>query len=359
MEEEGQEGEKTEEPSMHRIEEFRKRGDVAQSRELTNAIVLGSCFFIIALSIGFAFEKFKDYILFFMDVTTEYAFSEEGKSEILQRTLDVILYTAGPILIVSLLTGVITTVSQIGFLFSSEVLNLKWERINPISGFKRIFSIRSLVEALKGLFKFIFIISICYWMLSDKLFNLHGLMHLSASSSFAYGNDIILKLAYAIIAGLLIIAIFDFTYQRISYMNRLRQTKEGAKREAKEKDGNPEIKQRIKTIQREMAQKRMMAEVPGADVIVTNPTHLSVALKYDSEKMISPEVVAKGADEVALKIREIAKENKVPIVENVPLARALYKTVKVDEAVPRTLYKAVAEVLAFVYRLKRKRKGLS
>ena len=128
-----------------------------------------------------------------MDVTTEYAFSDQGKSEILQRTLDVILYTAGPILIVSLLTGVITTVSQIGFLFSSEVLNLKWERINPISGFKRIFSIRSLVEALKGLFKFIFIISICYWIFSDKLFNLHGLMHLSASSSFAYGNDIILK----------------------------------------------------------------------------------------------------------------------------------------------------------------------
>ena len=138
-----------------------------------------------------------------------------------------------------------------------------------------------------------------------------------------------------------------------------RPTKEGAKREAKEKDGNPEIKQRIKNIQREMAQKRMMAEVPNADVIVTNPTHLSVALKYDSEKMISPEVVAKGADEVALRIREVAKENKVPIVENVPLARALYKTVKVDEAVPRTLYKAVAEVLAFVYRLKRKKKGLS
>ena len=164
-----------------------------------------------------------------------------------------------------------------------------------------------------------------------------------------------MNLGFGIMGSLLILSIFDFGYQKYSYLQRLKQTKEQLKRETKEKEGNPEIKQRIKTIQREAAQKRMMAAIPEADVIVTNPTHLSIALKYDGETMVSPTVIGKGADHLALKIREIAKEHKVPIVENIPLARTLYKTVKVEEPVPRSLYKAVAEVLAFVYKMKRRK----
>ncbi len=164
---------------------------------------------------------------------------------------------------------------------------------------------------------------------------------------------------FAILAGLAIIAAADFAYQKFSYKKKLMMTKEQAKKESKEQDGNPEIKQRIRSIQREMSQKRMMADVPKADVIITNPTHISIALKYDKATMVAPEVIAKGADAVAMKIREIAKESDIPIVENVPLARAMYKTVKIGDGVPRNLYKAVAEVLAFVYKLKRKRKAVA
>ena len=170
---------------------------------------------------------------------------------------------------------------------------------------------------------------------------------------------IIVKLVFSVMIGLGVIALGDFAYQKFSYQKKLMMTKEELKKESKEQDGNPEVKQKIKAIQREMSQKRMMEDVATADVIVTNPTHISVALKYDQLNMISPEVVGKGGDHLAMKIREIAKENDIPIVENVPLARALYKTVKTGAPVPRNLYKAVAEVLAFVYKLKRKRKAVS
>ena len=170
---------------------------------------------------------------------------------------------------------------------------------------------------------------------------------------------ILIKLAFYILIGMIIVAILDFAYQKTSYKKKLMLTKDAAKRESKEQEGDPEIKQRIRTIQREMAQKRMMNDVPTADVIVTNPTHYSVAIKYDKENMVSPRVIAKGKDHVALRIREIAKENNVPLVENVPLARNLYSSVKVGEEIPRVLYKAVAEILAFVYKLKRKEKALT
>jgi flagellar biosynthetic protein FlhB len=166
------------------------------------------------------------------------------------------------------------------------------------------------------------------------------------------------KLGFSILLGLGIIALADFAWEKWSYRKKMMMTKQEAKEEAKEKDGNPEIRNRIRQIQRQMAQKRMMNDVKKADVIVTNPTHISVALKYDGESMVAPSVMAKGADHLALRIREIAKENDIPIVENIMLARTLYKTVKVGHGVPRTLYKAVAEILAFVYKLRRKQKAL-
>ena len=168
-----------------------------------------------------------------------------------------------------------------------------------------------------------------------------------------------MKLTFAMLMALGVVAMLDFAYQKITYQKKLRQTKQQIKQESKEQDGNPEIKQRIRQMQREMSRKRMIKEVKTADVIITNPTHISIVLKYDQENMVSPMIIGKGQDHMALKIREIAKMHNIPIVENVLLARTLYKTVKVGAPVPRNLYKAVAEVLAFVYKLKKKKKALA
>ena len=354
-ENDGQAGEKTEEPSSYRLEEFRKRGEVASSKELTSSIVLGGCFFVLSLSILYLFEIFSEFLIYIINLDFSLIFQNEMIKDILKKSVMLGAKAFAPIGISSVLIGVITTVSQIGILYAPDVLTLKLERVNPISGIKRLFTMRSIVEATKGFFKFLFIVAIAYGVLKDEFKTFSGFIHLDALNSFFYAKDIVIKLALYIVGGLFVVSLFDLGYQKYSYHQKLKLTKEEAKKEAKEKDGNPEIKQRIKTIQREMANKRMMADIPKADVIVTNPTHISIALKYNAEKMISPEVIGKGADHLALKIREIAKENNIPLVENVPLARTLYKTVKVNEPVPRSLYKAVAEVLAFVYRMKRKR----
>ncbi len=356
MADESSDQEKTEEPTAHRIDESRKKGEVASSKELTSVLVLAASILTLALSIVYIYEEMTAFLDWILTLKAEQAFTEKGFKTLVYRSSTVMLKCAAPIFIVTASVGVISNLAQVGFLFSPEVLNWKPERINPIAGFKRLFSLRSLFEAVKGIFKFAIIMCIVYFFVSDELNSYQGFFHSDLVSSFFHGKDILIKLAIYIVIGLVVVALGDFAYQKFSYRKKLMMTKEEVKKESKEQDGNPEIKQRIRAIQREMSQKRMMADVPTADVIVTNPTHISVALKYDTLTMVSPQVVAKGKDNVALKIREMAQEHNIPLVENVPLARAMYKTVKIGEPVPRNLYKAVAEVLAFVYRLRRKRK---
>lgn len=350
--------EKTEDPSQHRIDEYRKRGEVASSKELTSVLVLGACILTLGLSLVFIYEVFSEYIEWLYTLDIHSAFTEKSLKTVMSKTVVVALKSCAPIFLVSLCVGIGVNVAQIGFLYSPEILEWKPERINPIEGIKKLFSMKSVVEAIKGVFKFVFVLSIVYYSVKDDLDTFGGFLHMDFFNSFIYGKDLLVKLGFSILLGLLVIAIADFAYQKFSYKKKLMMTKEEAKKESKEQDGNPEVKQRIRSIQREMAQKRMIADIPTADVIITNPTHISIILKYDDQTMVSPTVLGKGADHLALKIREIAKEHNIPIVENVPLARALYKTVKSGEPVPRTLYKAVAEVLAFVYKLRRKNKAL-
>jgi flagellar biosynthetic protein FlhB len=311
------------------------------------------------MSLVFIYEEMTKFIewLYMLDISS--AFTEKSLKTITTRTAIVGLKCAAPVCLVALCVGVASQISQIGFLYSPDILELDLNRINPLNGFKKLFSMRSLFETIKGIFKFAVILSIVYMYLKDDILRYNGFMHLETFQAFMYGKTLLFKLAFAILMGLAVIAGFDFAYQKITYKNRLRQTKDDLKREHKEQEGNPEIKQRIRQIQREMSRKRMMKDIKSADVIVTNPTHISIVIKYDAENMVSPSVIGKGADHLAMKIREIAKENNIPIVENVMLARTLYKTVKVGQPVPRTLYKAVAEVLAFVYKLKKKKKVLS
>ncbi len=351
--------EKTEDPTEHRIEEYRKRGEVASSKDLTSVLILAACVMTLSLSTIYVFETIKEYVewLYALDIRAAFSSPIVGKT-IMTKTVMTALTSIAPIFLVSVSMGVISSILQFGFLFAPEVLQLKFDRIDPIQGFKRLFSFRSIVEAIKGIFKFTIIISIVYFYIKDDLLSYSGFLHMDYFQGFLHAKGMIVKIVMAMITGLLVVAAGDFAYQKFSYTQKLKMTKQQAKEEHKSQEGNPEVRAKIKAIQREMSQRRMMASIPTADAIVTNPTHFAVAIKYDPETMISPEIVAKGADHLAMRIREIAKQHNVPLVENVQLARNLYNTVKVGQGVPRPLYKAVAEVLAFVYRLKKKQKAL-
>jgi flagellar biosynthetic protein FlhB len=352
-------GEKTEEASQHRIDEARKKGDVAYSKELNSVIVLAGALSTLLLSSLFIFELFSDYISWLYGLEAQTAFTETSLTLIFKTTMILGAKALAPIVIASVCLSILTQVSQIGFLYSPDVLQLKFDRVNPLNGFKRLFSKKSVAEAVKGVFKFAVVLSITYSILSQNITSLTGFLHTEVQDSFGYGKVLIFKLSMSILLGLLIVAIMDFAWEKYSYAQKMKMTKQQTKEEHKEKDGNPEVKQKIRSLQRQMASKRMMADIPRADVIITNPTHISIAIKYDAKTMVAPEIIGKGSDYTAIKIRELAKEHNIPIVENVPLARALYKTVKVGEGVPRALYKAVAEILAFVYKLKKKRKALA
>ncbi|MBP9679869.1 MAG: flagellar biosynthesis protein FlhB [Bacteriovorax sp.] len=359
MAEEQDDGEKTEEPSQHRIEEFRKKGDVASSRELTSVLVLAACLLALSLSLVYIYEELTKYVewLYTLDAST--AFTEKSLHTITTRTFAVAIKCGAPVMFTALCVGVLVQIAQIGFLYSPDILELNFDRVNPINGIKKLFSMQSLFETVKGIIKFAVILAVVYAYLKDDIARYNGFMHLEIYQSFLYGKELLMKISFAILMALGVVAMMDFAYQKFTYQKKIRQTKQQLKQESKEQDGNPEIKQRIRQIQREMSRKRMIKDVQTADVIVTNPTHISIVLKYDAQNMVSPMVIGKGQDHMALKIRELAKLHNIPIVENVLLARTLYKTVKVGAPVPRNLYKAVAEVLSFVYKLKKKKKALA
>jgi flagellar biosynthetic protein FlhB len=357
-EENDNDDEKTEEPSQYRIEESRKKGDVAVSKELSSVLLLSGSLLTLIICGVFVFEQFSEYIdwLYRLDFKNIYTAKKFG--DVINQTAWTLIKCVGPFFAASACLGVLSSFMQIGFLYSPEILEVKFERLNPIQGFERLLSKKALVEAIKGVFKFAVVIIITYNVMKDNIGSFLGFLHADAAQSLGFGKYLMVKLGFSILLGLGLVALADFAWEKWSYRKKMMMTKQEAKEEAKERDGNPEVKNRIRQIQRQMAQKRMMNDVKKADVIVTNPTHISVALKYDGESMVAPSVMAKGADHLALRIREIAKENDIPIVENIMLARTLYKTVKVGHGVPRTLYKAVAEILAFVYKLKRKQKAL-
>jgi flagellar biosynthetic protein FlhB len=307
---------------------------------------------------AYVYEEFSEYLSWLLRLDFQRVYEKKEFVEVIEKTAWLSLKCVAPVFGASLCLGFLSQFAQIGFLYSPDVLTAKLERINPINGFQRLFSKKSLIEALKGIFKFTVVLAITYMVMKDNLDLFTGFMHAEVGAGLVFGKTLIIKLGYSVLLGLAVVALGDFAWEKWSYRQKMMMTKQEAKDEHKEKDGNPEIKQKIRAIQRQMATKRMMDGVKKADVIVTNPTHISVALKYDGQNMVAPEVMAKGADHLALRIREIAKEHDIPIVENVLLARTLYKTVKVGHGVPRNLYRAVAEVLAFVYKLKRKKKAL-
>jgi flagellar biosynthesis protein FlhB len=353
MADESDDDEKTEEPTSYRIDEFRKKGDVAQSVEINHLLVLATTITVMIFSFGFMAEELMNYIEWLFQLSLKDIFTSDGGRRVTYQSFKVFLVVCSPIVIVAFLVALSSHLMQIGFLFSPDVLEFNLDRINPINGFKRIFSMKAIIELLKAVLKLSFISLVLYYFLKDNYQFFLGQLHVDLFSGLKSFESFGVKAIFKIFGVLLFVAGIDFTYQKLSYRKRLMMTKQELKKENKEQEGGPEVKQRMRALQRQMAQKRIVNDVKNADALVVNPTHISIAIKYDSEKMLAPIVSAKGADHLALKMREVALEHKIPIVENIALARSLYATVKSGHPVPRGLYKAVAEVLAFVYRRKK------
>jgi flagellar biosynthetic protein FlhB len=266
-----------------------------------------------------------------------------------------LFFIIGPILIIIMVAGVLANVVQTGGLhFSLHPLKPKWSKLNPLKGFGRIFSKTSLVELFKSLFKISIVSVIAYQTINSHWDEIPVLMGYGVGQVLFFMGEVMVEIMIKVLLVMIFLAALDFSFQKYTYLENLRMTKQEVKDERKDLEGNPQIKQRIRSVQMEMMRRRMMAAVPEADVVVTNPTHFSIAIKYDTKIDAAPVVVAKGQNEIALRIREIAKESNVPLVEDKPLARTLYKTVDVGQLIPASLYKAVAEILAYVFKLKGK-----
>lgn len=343
-------GDKTEEPTSKRRSDAKKKGQVGRSTELSTAFVLLIGFFTIkmlAQSIYNELYAYMTYIFGHLDQTLDV----ENIVNLFLEASIVFGKTALPIMLAIMLIGLGINFFQVGLNFNTEKLEPKLSNLNPINGVGRMFSKRSLVELVKSLLKIIVIGAFLYMVLKDQILAMPQFIYYDLDTSLGQMINIVLKMAFQICGVIMVIGVLDYGYQKWQTTQDLKMTKQEVKDEFKQTEGDPQIKGKIRQKQRQMAMARMMKEVPKADVIVTNPTHFAVALEYH-KGMTAPKVLAKGQDLVAQKIKAIGRENHVPLVENVPLARALYRTTEIGDFIPQELYQSVAEVLAYVYRLK-------
>ena len=345
---------KTEEPTQRRKDEARKKGQVAKSAELSSILVLLTLFLILNMMGGWFYSSLSSYMknnLGPAALTKE--LSETNVGSIMFQHIAFFFQIFLPLGLGAMAVALAVNFLQVGFLFTTEPLKPKFSKLNPINGFRRIFSAQGLVELVKSALKLVIVSYFVYSTLKSRILILLDTVKQSPLDVAKVIWSIIYQVAVKVCMFLLILAVFDYIYQRWHLKKSLRMTKKEVQDEFKQTEGNPQIKNKIRQRQRQIAARRMMQDVPKADVVITNPTHLAIALRYDSSSMAAPMVVAKGEGFIAEKIKELAKVSGVTLVENKPLAQALYKAVDIGEAVPAKLYQAVAEVLAFVYRLKR------
>jgi len=344
---------KTEEATSKKVRETQEKGQFANSRELTSTFVL------LAAILSFTFAGHRGMLK--MMATWTHIMSQSyaipltvnDMYDFMQWVLMQMLGIMGPILATIMVAGIIANLLQTkGLNFSMEPLSPKFSKLNPMKGFGRIFSKNSVSELMKSLFKVGALAFIGYITIKSRMDQIPPLMDFSVGQILFFMGEVMLEIMLKALIFMIVLAAADMAFQIFQHGEEIKMSKEEVKQERKETEGDPQVKQRIRTTQLEMARKRMMAAVPEADVVVTNPTHISVALKYDRDKSHAPIVVAKGADNLAAKIREIAKKSDVPLVENKPLARTLYKSVEVGDVVPANLFRAIAEILAHVYKLK-------
>jgi flagellar biosynthetic protein FlhB len=353
MAEERDSGQQTEEPSQRKLQQARKRGQVAQSREVNTWFMLmagtGVVLFMGPTAAGSIAATLRAFL------TLQHYLDRDGlRWDAIEATIGQVAFILLLPLLIFVVAAAGSTLLQIGLVFATEKLGFDISRISPLAGFKRLFSLRSGIEFCKSMAKVAAVSAVAGWMALPSVGMLAYMVREPAELMPHELYKLILRLLFGVLAVVTVLAMFDYAYQRLSFMRSMRMSKQEVKEENKQAEGDPVIRARLRAIRMNRARKRMMAAVPKASVVITNPTHYAVALQYEMRNSGAPKVVAKGADLVALKIREIAEEHDVPIVENPPLARALYAGVEIDREIPPEHYKAVAEIISYVFRLKGK-----
>lgn len=350
-------GERTEPATPKKLDDARKEGQVAKSREIANGLGLLGLFLLLKLWVSTLagemldvytniYSRISDYVVFWHG-----NLPETDTITVFRYALLEMLIILAPILLVGVVIAFVSDVVQVGWKPTTKPLQPKFSNLNPLNGFKRIFSVNSLIELVKSILKIGLILWICYSYLKDKWYLLTILYDMPLTQALQLAADTVTTLGIRISAVYMIIAAADFIYQKVKFTMDMRMSKQEIKEEYKQSEGDPQIKGKIKQRMQEASRRRMMQELPKADVVITNPTHYAVALKYDQEVAPAPVVIAKGEDYLAQKIKEIARDNSIEIVENKPLARMLYANVDVGQAIPPELYQAVADILAYVYHL--------
>lgn len=349
-----EQGERTEQATDAKREEFRRRGQVASTRELGTSLM-----FLFAAMFLFMFGRY-----YFQNIVGAFEHYFGSSLVAFIRSADIsgalaflgikIVYLLGPLFLFALVIGIGSQLMQTGFLNVEDALSFDLSKMNPLNAINRIFSMRGVVELFKSLLKMGIIFIVMYFLLRSEIKKIPYLTGYSVEELMTYVGAVLFKLLTGTGFFMLAIALADYIYQRWQIERDMMMTKQEVKEEMKSREGDPMIKARVRKIQREMAMKKMMSEVPKGDVVITNPTHIAVVLKYGAN-LPAPQLIAKGADFVAEKIKEIAREKNIPIIENKPLARTIFKTMKIGQVIPKDLFVAVAEVLSYVYRLKKKK----
>lgn len=347
--------EKTEQATPKKRQDAREKGEVAKSRELPSVAVLLASL----LSFVFFGSYMYNHITIIMKNSFSLPFSREmNVLDFIDFARDMVvsfLVLLGPLFALIVIAAIFSNIIQVGFMLSGKSIMPKLSKLDPIKGFGRLFSKQSVMELFKTLFKLVIVSSIGYITIMNEMKNIYLLGDMEIDSIVVYFLGTAFKLFIRCALAMIVIVIIDYAFQKYEFENKLKMTKQEVRDEHKNTEGDPQVKSRIRSIQAEMARKRMMQDVPKADVIITNPTRLAIAIKYDELAMNAPKLIAKGAGEIAKKIRELAQKHDIPIIENKELARSMYSQVEIGQEVPAGLYQAVAEVLAYIYKLKAKK----
>ncbi|MEI6261472.1 MAG: flagellar biosynthesis protein FlhB [Deltaproteobacteria bacterium] len=344
--------EKTENATPKREREAREEGQAINSKEVSSAIVLLGAIVALYATGSWMVHRMAGAMQRYISGMGEISLRDDSLQTLILNVMAEFALIVSPVMLATLIFGIAASVFQVGFTISTKSMSPKLSKLNPIQGIGKLFSIRSFTDVIKAIGKILVLGSIAYSLIKGEAQTLPLLIQMDVQEIWAFIGTISLRICLYTFLAMAAIAGMDYLFQWWQHQKDLRMTKEEVKEESRQTEGDPKVKSRIRSIQLEMSRRRMMDGVPDATVVITNPTHLAIALKYDSKNMQAPKVVAKGAGFIAERIKEIARSNRIPIVENKPLARAMFKSVVVGADIPFEMYRTVAEILAYVYRLK-------